>query len=331
MPASDARSAPTLKYFSYSDASTTTRTEGSWPSSSKAAASSAMRSSAIELLPLRCITTRAIAPSRLTSTSSPIGLGREERYAAGDLDHSAGDVARFFGAQEGDRVRDVLRLSESLEDGARLESFVHRVVGGCGLAGLGLDDPRRDCVGCDVVPAALERRRLGQADQPRLGRRVAGLAEATERSRHRRHADQPAPPVLDHVWPDLPGAVEGACQVHLHVAVPQLVGLVGDLSGVVERGGVVDEDVDLAELVSDLLEDVADLVAVGHIHLNGERLAAHLADLFRGRIGMHPTLGNGDLRQHAALGLRRLLEVRVILDEHVGDDDVSTEPGTRTG
>ena len=97
----------------------------------------------------------------------------------------------------------------------------------------------------------------------------------------------------------------------------------------VERGGVVDEDVDLAELVSDLLEDVADLVAVGHVHLDGERLAAHLADLFRGRIGMHPTLGNGDLRQHAALGLRRLLEVRVILDEHIGDDDVSAEPGQR--
>ena len=72
MPISEVRSAPTLKYFSYSEARIATRTDGSLPSSSKAAARSFMRSSAIELLPLRCITTRAIPPSRLTSTSSPI-------------------------------------------------------------------------------------------------------------------------------------------------------------------------------------------------------------------------------------------------------------------
>src|SRR5437899_3874326 len=144
-PASEVRSAPTLKYFSYSEARMTTRTEGSSPTSLNAAASSCIRSSAIALLPLRCMTTRATAPSRLTSTSSPIaGLGREQRDAARDLDHGACDVAGLLGAQERDRAGDVLGLAEALENGPRLEALVHRVVGGGGLARLGLDDARRD-------------------------------------------------------------------------------------------------------------------------------------------------------------------------------------------
>src|SRR6184192_3416269 len=134
-PASEVRSAPTLKYFSYSEARMTTRTEASSPTSLNAAASSCIRSSAIALLPLRCMTTRATAPSRLTSTSSPIaGLGREQRDAARDLDHRARDVAGLLGAQERDRAGDVLGLAEALENGPRLEALVHRVVGGGSLA-----------------------------------------------------------------------------------------------------------------------------------------------------------------------------------------------------
>src|SRR5260221_6311018 len=146
----EVRSAPTLKYFSYADARTTPRTAGSSPSSPTAPASSSMRSSAIALLPLRCMTTRAIAPLRSTSTFSPTGSGREERDAAGDLDHRAGDVARLLGAEKRDGVGDVLGLAEALEHSPLLEALVHRVVGRGGLARLRLDDARRDGVGRDV-------------------------------------------------------------------------------------------------------------------------------------------------------------------------------------
>src|SRR5919108_4697555 len=117
-----------------------TRTAGSSPSCSKAAASSCIRSSAIALLPLRCMTTRAIAPSRSTSTLSPTCLGGEQRDAARHLDHRAGDVAGLLRAQKGDRVGDVLRLPESLEDGPCLEALVHRIVRGRRLPGLRSDD-----------------------------------------------------------------------------------------------------------------------------------------------------------------------------------------------
>src|SRR2546430_6183440 len=241
MVAIEVRSAPTLKYFSYAEARTMARTAWSLPRSSNTAASSVIMSSAIALLPLRCMTTRATAPSRVTSTSSLIASGREERDATGDLDHRPGDVPRLLGAQERDRVRDVVGLAESLEDRAGLEALVHRAVRSRGLACLGFDDAGRDRVGGDVVAPSLERRRPGQPDQARLRRRVARLAETAERPRDRGHEDQPSPPALDHVRPYLPGAVERASQLRLHVPVPELVRLVGNLCRMVEGGGVVDQ------------------------------------------------------------------------------------------
>ena len=97
----------------------------------------------------------------------------------------------------------------------------------------------------------------------------------------------------------------------------------------VECGGVVDQDVDLADLVLDLLEDFLDLLAVRHVHLDRQRLAPHLADLFRRGIGVDPSLRHRVLREHAALRLRGLLQVRVVLDEHVCDDDVGAHARER--
>src|SRR6202171_4205854 len=166
------RSAPTLKYLGYSDASTTTRTSGSLPSSVNAAPSSSIRSAAMALRPLRCMTTVAIPPSRLTSTHSPIRFasGCEQRNAARHLDHRAGDIARLVRAEERDRVRDVLGLPEPLEHRAGPEALVQRVGLGSRLARFGFNDPRRDRVGGDVVPSALERGCLRQPDEGRLGR-----------------------------------------------------------------------------------------------------------------------------------------------------------------
>src|ERR1700682_6708501 len=104
-------------------------------------------------------------PSRLTSTHSPMGSGGEQGYAAGDLDDRAGDVAGLVRAQESDRVRDVFRLSESLENRPRPEPVIHWVGLRRGLARLALDDAGGERVRGDVVPPALQRGRLRQPDQ----------------------------------------------------------------------------------------------------------------------------------------------------------------------
>ncbi len=95
----------------------------------------------------------------------------------------------------------------------------------------------------------------------------------------------------------------------------------------VQGRGVVDQDVDLAELILDLLEHVANLLTVGHVHLDRECLAAHLANLFRGAVGMDPALRHRHLRQHAALRLGGLLQLRIVLNQYVSDDDVGALAG----
>src|SRR4029077_14698119 len=98
----------------------------------------------------------------------------------------------------------------------------------------------------------------------------------------------PAPFLLDHVWPYLFGAVEGAGEVDLDVAIPELVAHVLDLRRVVQRGRVVDQDVDAAEFVFDFLEDLANLLAIRHVHLDRDRAPAHLADLLGGLVRWPP-------------------------------------------
>ena len=55
------------------------------------------------------------------------------------------------------------------------------------------------------------------------------------------------------------GDVVGAREVDLDIAVPELVDLPLEWGDMVEGGGVVDQDVDLAELGDYLLDDLVDL------------------------------------------------------------------------
>ena len=117
------------------------------------------------------------------------------------------------------------------------------------VEGLCADDAGHDRIARDPVPCPLERERARQPEETRLRRRVARLPEAAERPRNGRHVHDPAPAAFLHVRPDGLGAVERAGQVHAQVPLPELRHLVGELAEVVERAGVVDEDVDCAELV----------------------------------------------------------------------------------
>src|ERR1700693_195763 len=299
MPASAVRSAPTLKYFSYSDASTIARTDGSSPSSLNAVASSPINSSAIELLPLRCMTSRATGPSRLMSTHSPIsrtlGLEGEERDAARHLERGSRYVPRLVRAQESNRVRNVLRFARTLEHCAFHDPLVH--VGVAHVESLGTDNARPYRIGSDVVAPAFKSCCLRECYDRHLRRRVAGLAESTHRAGDRGHEDDPAPFLLDHVRPDLLGAVGGAREADLDIAIPELVAHVLDLGCVVQRGGIVDKDVDASELVLDLFEHLSNLFAIGDVHLDRDRAPPHLADLLGGLIRVHPTLRGGVLSQ----------------------------------
>src|SRR5579864_7798761 len=278
----------------------------------------------------RTTTLATIASSKKARRRRTVGwypgapLEDEELDAAGDVELDAGDVRGEVGAEEGDRVRDLLRLTRPPEGGAGDDPLVH--LGVRHVEGLGADDARHDRVAGDAVARAFNRKRSGQAEKPGLRRRVARLPEAAERAGDRGHVDHAAPAALPHVRPHRLGAVERAGQVDPQVALPELGRLLLELGRVVERAGVVDEDVDRPELLDRARDGRVDLGALGDVAANGECAAAEAANLLHGLLGVHHALLSRH-RGEGAVTVGLLRELR--LDEQVGDDDVGARARER--
>ena len=101
-----------------------------------------------------------------------------------------------------------------------------------------------------------------------------------------------------------------------------------ELRSVVERAGVVHENVDRTELLDRTGESCIDLTALGDVAPDGERASSHPADLLDGLLGVHEPLLARDCGERAvAVGVFRKLR----LDEQVGDDDVSPRACERQG
>jgi hypothetical protein len=93
---------------------------------------------------------------------------------------------------------------------------------------------------------------------------------------------------------------------------------------VVERAGVVDEDVDRAELLDDARDGRIDLDPIGDVALQRERAPAEPADLLRRGLGVDEALRPRSLREHA---VARGVLARIRLELDVGERDV--RPGPR--
>ena len=246
----------------------------------------------------------------------------EQFDAAGHVQLDAGDVGGQVGAEERDRVGDVLRLARALEHRPVGDPLVHRGVRH--VESLGADDARDDRVARDPVTTSLHRQRLRQSEQARLRRRVRRLAEPAERAGDGRHVHDPAELPLLHVGPDGLRAVERTGEVHLEIPRPQRRLLIGELPDVVECAGVVDEDVDGSQLVDGARNRSSHLLAVGDVAAHGQRSPSEPADLLGGRLGVHEPLRPRHLCE-------RPVRVRLLgqlgLDEEVGDDDVGAGAG----
>ena len=119
--------------------------------------------------------------------------------------------------------------------------------------------------------------------------------------------------------PDRLRAVERTGEVHPQVALPELGLLIAELAEVVECPGVVDQDVDRAELGDRPSHRFVDLCALGYVALDCGRAPSQLADLLRRRLGVDEALRARGLRDCAIAGG---VVAGVRLDLDVGNHDV---------
>lgn len=158
-----------------------------------------------------------------------------------------------------------------------------------------------DCVDAGEI-APLVGERLGQVDAAGLGHVVRRLLlrEVGDEATHARGDDEGAGLALAEVEADGAGAVEGAVQVRIDDLVPGLDGGVQD-AGVGGPAGVGDEDVDAAEILDDVVDQLLDVAVIAHVALVGFGFDAVLLLQFFGVLDAafgSRGVGDGDVSAH---------------------------------
>lgn len=201
-----------------------------------------------------------------TGGALPAELGD---VATTNLEDGAGLAGVVLVNKDGNERNDPLRLHEG-----------KKIRGHNGLGHAAGSDRSND-VGENVVLDALLGEGLGEADHGELGGRVVGLAKVTEQTGSGGGVDDATELLLAEVGPGGAGGLVGALDVDLEDEVPVLIlhVLEGDVA---EDTGVVDEDVDAAELLDGGLDD---LVAILDAVVVGDGLAASGLDLVDNHIG----------------------------------------------
>src|SRR6185295_9914309 len=204
--------------------------------------------------------------------------------AAVDAPDLAGDVTRRVRGQEVHDARDLLGLSEASE--RDLADDLLEQLGRDVLEHLGGDEPgghrvhgEPDPVGIREPPrlgeqeGGLAREGLGEAEEPRLGRRVVGLADIAHLADHARYVhDAPAPP-LRHVPQGGLRQEEGPGEVDVEHLEPVLI---GELEHRLVDGDarVVDEDVEPPVGRDHLVDGAPAVRRLAHVALVDAHLGA---------------------------------------------------------
>jgi len=210
-----------------------------------------------------------------------VGVVALEELAAGALPPELGDVATTD-LEDGAALAGVALVSEDGDEGNNpLRLHEGKKIRGHDGLGHTAGSNRSDDVGDDVVLGTLLGKSLGEANHGELGGRVVGLAEVAEKTSGRGGVDDTAILLLAEVRPGSAGGLVAALDVDLEDEVP--VGILHVLEAdIAEDTGVVDDDINAAELLDGSLDD---LVAVLDAVVVGNGLAAGLLDLLNNNIG----------------------------------------------
>ena len=250
-------------------------------------ASSSERSALIQ----RPIASRQLRGSGLVSwISGPFGARHE-------------DVEARLAQRGDDLVRDVLGLDR-----------LHARVGQAG-GQLGVDQARHDHRDLDPGVAQLDARSLRQADDAVLGGAVRGQVREPAAPGDRRHVDDVAGPARDHPPHRLLRAVDDGAQVEVELAGDALRALVDERRDGHDPG-VVDEHVERAEPLLDLVEEGDQPGVIGHVEPEPERGLAERRGRLLGRLAIEVADGHA-----GALAGQRLRDGAADSAAAAGDGD----------
>src|SRR5215210_5952516 len=207
--------------------------------------------------------------SRLWEEAPPAG-GRGSLSLRSDVDTAvyvdrlACYVVTVF-YQVADGSGDLFRLPEAAER----HLFEELLLGFLGDVGdhIGLYESGAEGVDGDPEAGQFQGCRLGEAEQPGLGRRVVGLSYVAGFPDEGAHVDDLAPALVRHVRQDRVDRVEGAVEVHLYDLVPVVDGELLERAVDVDPG-VVDQDVYPVEPLQCLIYELLGLLSVRDVSLN---------------------------------------------------------------
>src|SRR5258708_5493260 len=232
-------------------------------------------------------------------------------HAAVDVEDVAGDVGGFVAGEENDGGGDILAGSHAPEWDAHFQFFFHFVGKDCRHGRL--DETGSHGVDRDVARSDFDGDGFGEADEAGFGGDVVGLPGVAAFGDDGRDVDDPAGAGFHHRRQHLLDADVCAGKIGSDDRVP-IVRLHAHGQAVAGDGGVVDEDIDLAEFFEDGFEAGFDLVDVGDVHFYGEGFAA-LGNNFLDEFGKFFLVASGDgnfgpgfgerVRRVAADALRR--------------------------
>ena len=143
----------------------------------------------------------------------------------------------------------------------------HRVVVGQ-VEQLGVDHPRVEQVHLEGGVPELDRQRFRPCRERGLGGRVGSLTRGAQPGRHRRHVENLAAAPSEHPGEERGGQADGRHEVDRQHLVDLGVGCLLDPAALGDAG-VVDQQVDAAELVVGPPGEVADRIEVGEVDRPG--------------------------------------------------------------
>src|SRR5437762_8385819 len=174
-------------------------------------------------------------------------------YAAVYAEYLAGNVTCLRGREKGYATRDIFRLARSAERNFRVNRLLDFLRESSGH--IRHDKARRNSIHGDVAAGQFARERLSETNQAGLARRVIGLARVPDHSDHGTDVNDATAALFDHHAFCGLHKVESAFQVRVDHHVPVFHRHAQTQSGA-PHAGVVDQDVDLAEIIENLRADL---------------------------------------------------------------------------